>query len=234
MFVFAVISFRTGNRKASVTLMLMIFVTLFGLTLLQGVPQPYRTCQTFPVFVAFVSMLWFARCKYRRLGTALVMLVVVFQMKELCFWQAYDLETSRHTWHTILSIERDLKQIPDIAHKKIIVRGSPEIKFDPHRLPVPFNLKNHFSFTGEKPCPSSGILSGYQFCILMRRYTDLSVEHFNRTTPAVHFPDKMPTYPQTGYIVEAGDFVIVNLGEQVVPTGTGVVNGILKLFRRRK
>jgi len=211
-------SFSNKKKKKMLTMLLGIVITLFGLSFLQGSLQPYRTCQSFPIFVGFSGMLLYSCTKNKKTVFILIVFAVLMQMKELCIWQNYDIEQSNKLMHYIFMIERDLKQIPAIEQKEIVVLGGRYNECDIRQsMALPFFYK--LPLVSNKINTHAGMArfdGSIQFRLTFEYYTHLTINDLSQNErlriTQVIIKNKTPCFPCDGYIFQEGNRVIVNLG----------------------
>lgn len=212
-------SFFSKKKKKMLTLLLGIVITLFGLSFLQGYSQPYRTCQSFPIFVGFSGMLLYFCTKNKKTVFILIVFAVLMQMKELCIWQNYDIEQSNKLMHNICLVERELKQIPAIEQKEIIVLGEIKNEFDIRRS-MAFPCFYKLPLASNKLISTHAGMSHFgdniQFRLTFEYYTHLTIKELPQNEKLqimqVIIKNKTPCFPCDGYIFQEGNRVVVNLG----------------------
>ncbi len=219
---FIVTFFQCLKQKKALPFILFfgIFFVLFGLSIMQGIVQPYRVCQTFPVFIAFVLMLFHSKCRHQWVSSVFVSIIVLFQMKELCLWQDYDIELSNRARQHLFAIERDLRQIPEIEKKDIIVLrgGDPRTSIFSSRIKIQDSmifppLIGLFNSDGENVSQGAGRLLQSHFCRLLKQNTGWHIKSSkNKELEEFLQSNDIPSYPRQGYyFLDEEGRVIVNL-----------------------
>lgn len=216
---FILIYYSLVNKKKMLMLLLGIIISLFGLSFLQGSAQPYRTCQSFPLFIGFTGMLLYSSTKFKKIVFGLIVFCTLMQMKELCIWQNYDIEQSNKLMHNIFLIEQDLRQIPTIEAKDIIFCGEHINDVDIRKsmaLPLFYSIpiasdKRISTDTGLNRLDNS-----IQFRLTFEYFTHLKVKVLpkDEMQKIAQFiiKNKIPDFPRNGYIFQDNDRVVVNLG----------------------
>ena len=224
---FIITFFQSLKQKKVLSFILFfgIFFVLFGLSILQGIAQIYRVCQTFPVFVAFVLMLFHSKCRHQWVSSVFVSIIVLFQMKEICLWQDYDIELSNRARQHLFAIERDLRQIPEIEKKDIIVLrgGDPRTSIFSSRIKIQDSmifppLIGLFNSDGENVSRGAGLLLQFQFCRLLKQNTGWHIKSSkDEELEAFLQANNIPSYPQQGYyFLDEEGRVIVNLMQSMM------------------
>lgn len=117
-----------GRKKPSIILPVMgILFSPFLLSVLQGVATPYRTCQVFGFFVAFITALladWLTRQKNRAvryISIALCMFLCLNQASLISYYLSADSLRSEREVEQIQSIAKDVYQESDSTKPVVLV-----------------------------------------------------------------------------------------------------------------
>jgi len=209
----AVLAFALAIRFKSITptiLMLGLGLSNISLSLVQGAVSPYRTCQSFAIFIGFVWMLLAVLIggRYKKVILyALVFLLVLSQTKDLNQWFYNDYRRFEIDKTNIIHISQTIeKNYGRNVQKPIVFTGNPGQYENIKR-----NQTNGFSFLNW----SIGAFgeNSTELLKFMKIYGYNFVQATNVQVSDAKLKSKdMPSWPMKGYISEFSDYIVVNFG----------------------
>jgi hypothetical protein len=240
--VLAVVMCRKFRSILPPLFFLGLIMSNFSIALIQGFPTEYSACQPMAIFVAFIAMYSciLIRSRKRALQLVLVLLsvLVFWQVRDLNLWFYNDFrrfEMDRiHFVNLAENIERHCGRYPakpvvfvgqpadyynllgDKEKKLLIFSWLPE-NFLPRHLRV--GHVNGYSLFNRKGGESlDGTPLGHpEFFRFMEIYGfKFSKPTINQASQAMEWlsKNKIPSYPQDGFVKEFPEFVIVNMGNE--------------------
>lgn len=202
-----------------ILLMIFSYISLFSLSLIQGYSAYYRTCQTFALFISFTfSFLTYlvllkSKKEYLKKLVVITMFVLIFyQSKEIHKWAYLNDLRFQHEKLVIIDISQELQKNYDIS-KPIVFMGeysSPEVvKKHMYKNGVRLGQSDLNSYIDWAltafDTPGAEILKfsqlyGYNFKLgTMEMLEEAKLEK-----------DSLKNYPESGYILEKENYIIVN------------------------
>lgn len=131
--ILAILAIKNSVKEKSWIVLLLfigLLVSVFALSIVQGMASPYRTCQTFAVFISFAFMLCIQdileKCNIKiinRIVLALVFIVVFYQAKELHSQFYTNYLRYENEKNTVITIGNELVKNHDIS-KPVYFTGS--------------------------------------------------------------------------------------------------------------
>lgn len=178
----------------------------------------YRTYQTVPLFIACAALLaldFFKNTKYlRRAATALLCTVILWQTVDINRWFYKDWVNYEKTVYAIHKIATDLHESYSVDTKPVcftnrdynsfIMTWDNGVQYEIGESP----LIAAVSFLGDDTSDAVIALFEYQGYDFLIKPTEEQADR------AYEIAKEMPSYPKQGYIYEADDVIVVNIGKQ--------------------
>ncbi|MFA6724979.1 MAG: glucosyltransferase domain-containing protein [Lentisphaeria bacterium] len=217
---------RQYCAKLSLILLLM-FLSMFALSIIQCKAQPYRTCQAFAVFVCFFFMLFYHRHGSRNFIVNLAFVfIILFQSKELALMSKIERESSEYATYCFRTLGHEIKQeFPDHAQREVVVIGYsrdwPKTSGRDTMQPPFFYSKHmlgHYQSMGLQQFyvdfhEQSPLLLKYHTGISAKKLSDEERLHWSQIVAEA----KQPAWPAKGYIQEYDKQIVVNMGLAEAP-----------------
>ena len=208
-----VLAFVLAIRFKSITpaiLMLGLGISNILLSLVQGAASPYRTCQSFAIFIGVVWMLLAVLIdgRYKKVILyALVFILVLYQTRDLSQWFYNDYKRFEIDRTNIIHIAQTIEgNYGRNIQKPIVFIGNPGQYQNINR-----NQTNGQSFL----CWSIEAFdeNSTELLKFMRIYGYNFAQPTNKQVSDAKLKSKgMPSWPMKGYISEFSDYIVVNFG----------------------
>ncbi|MFZ4396503.1 MAG: glucosyltransferase domain-containing protein [Kiritimatiellia bacterium] len=199
----------------------------FVLSVIQGVPTPYRACQSFAVLAGVVWMVLYEllgkRIRWRRIVVLVVALLVLFQSRDLSRWFYNNyrrFEMDKNNFQTMVNnleakfgrhIEKPIVVLGEVPPYPTLRNDDHPFDFLPKKYgPSEQNGRNRFSAVGVR---REFYLFAKHVCgFVCLLPTDEQVAEAGVKARET----RQPAWPQDGYIQEFDRYIVVNLHTQEV------------------
>ena len=245
-----IISIGMSIKKKNINIFILfvgLVISTILLSLVQGSVSPYRTCQVFAIFVAFIFMILFSIVEkdtlLKNIMLFIVIIIVLNQSRDLSQW--FYLNGARYDYEkTVASnIGTELEKV-NIDNKPIVFIGSAKcpkwiLEFEATKMPIaekvvtkvirvfPKAIEDEYAKVLNQYRPnqnnSGSLFSSWAtvaFGEVNTEYFKFLSMHgytFNQGSKeqlglAWSLQKDMEGYPRDGYIYDAGEFYIINMG----------------------
>ena len=198
------------KRKRAIILLLFLglFLALIALSLVKGHVTHYRTCSAFAPFIAFILMVCFSvfNKKPQQIIFVILMLVLVInQTRILNNWFVNDYMRYENDKEIALHTAKDLESGFDVT-KPVVFAGDTAMAPQVKKV-----ASNGLPIIGWATNAGQGDSQMHQF-MLMHGH-----EYVSGTQSMIDngrmLAESQAEYPKAGYIVDYGEFIVVNFGD---------------------
>ena len=235
-----IIVLRQKNNKVNgLFLLFLILFSIFAISIVKGLPQPYRTCQAMPLFVAFCLMHLCNKYRKNRIILLIVCSALIFlQTKECSLFLSYDKQVSEKNIFFWQNVGLDIKKQDYYHGQNVIMVGEVDSSYF-EKLPVKATMalpifhcmprqNNRLIWQGAGHIARESFLEQISRTMILLNgigVKTIDIQERSDWEQKV-IKSNQPSWPRDGYIKQYGDEIVVNLGFPEPETNSGMSNFI--------